>query len=108
MAYVHVSRETGLVCTLCNIKHIGCWITCSVLAQAVLETIRDLMNTNCLVPDWIHDTFLGYGDPASANYTRLPNQVTDLNFNDTFLSLQHLKDSFPDCSIEVGRWCVRV
>ncbi|XP_064403055.1 RNA helicase aquarius-like isoform X4 [Halichondria panicea] len=69
--------------------------------KAVLETIRDLMNTNCLVPDWIHDTFLGYGDPASANYTNLTNQVTELNFNDTFLSVQHVKDSFPSMSVEV-------
>ena len=60
------------------------------------------MNTNCLVPDWIHDTFLGYGDPASANYTNLTNQVTELNFNDTFLSVQHVKDSFPSMSVEVG------
>ncbi len=60
------------------------------------------MNTNCLVPDWIHDTFLGYGDPASANYTNLTNQVTELNFNDTFLSVQHVKDSFSSNSVEVG------
>lgn len=41
-----------------------------VFFQAVLETIRDLMNTECLVPDWIHDIFLGYDDPAAAHYTR--------------------------------------
>ena len=29
------------------------------------------MNTDCVVPDWIHDIFLGYGDPAAAHYTRL-------------------------------------
>ncbi len=29
------------------------------------------MNTECVVPDWIHDIFLGYGDPAAAHYTRL-------------------------------------
>ena len=38
--------------------------------QAVLETIRALMNAECVVPDWLHDTFLGYGDPAAAHYTR--------------------------------------
>ena len=38
--------------------------------QAVLETIRALMNAECVVPDWLHDTFLGYGDPSAANYTR--------------------------------------
>ena len=38
--------------------------------QAVLETIRDLMNTDCLVPSWIHDIFLGYDDPSAANYKK--------------------------------------
>lgn len=30
--------------------------------KAVLETIRNLMNTKCVVPDWLHDIILGYGD----------------------------------------------
>jgi intron-binding protein aquarius len=38
--------------------------------KAVLETIRDLMNTNAVVPDWIQDLILGYGDPASAHYSK--------------------------------------
>ena len=59
------------------------------------------MNTECVVPDWIHDTFLGYGDPASAHYSRLTNQIADLDFVDTFLSLQHVKDSFPKFKVQV-------
>jgi len=39
--------------------------------KAVLDTIRDLMNINCVVPDWLHDIILGYGDPGSAHYSRL-------------------------------------
>ena len=38
--------------------------------KAVLETIRDLMNINCVVPDWLHDLILGYGDPDSAHYSK--------------------------------------
>ena len=38
--------------------------------KAVLETIRDLMNTNCVVPDWLHDLILGYGNPDAAHYSR--------------------------------------
>lgn len=38
--------------------------------KAVLETIRDLMNTECVVPDWLHDLILGYGDPDSAHYSK--------------------------------------
>uniref|UniRef100_A0A8C2V566 RNA helicase aquarius n=1 Tax=Chinchilla lanigera TaxID=34839 RepID=A0A8C2V566_CHILA len=33
--------------------------------KAVLETIRNLMNTDCVVPDWLHDIILGYGDPKA-------------------------------------------
>ena len=68
--------------------------------QAVLETIRDLMNTECVVPEWLHDTFLGYGDADAAHYFQLPNQITGLDFKDTFLSLDHLSASFPQHSIK--------
>lgn len=43
--------------------------------KAVLETIRELMNTQCVVPDFLHDIILGYGDPGAAHYTKMPNQV---------------------------------
>ena len=38
--------------------------------KAVLDTIRQLMNTECVVPDWLHDIILGYGEPDSAHYSR--------------------------------------
>jgi intron-binding protein aquarius len=38
--------------------------------KAVLETIRELMNTDCVVPDWLHDIILGYGDPGAARYSK--------------------------------------
>ena len=38
--------------------------------KAVLETIRELMNTECVVPDWLHNIILGYGDPGAAQYHR--------------------------------------
>ncbi|XP_017104861.2 RNA helicase aquarius [Drosophila bipectinata] len=76
--------------------------------KAVLETIRHLMNTECVVPPWLHDILLGYGDPAAAHYSNMPNQERSLEFNDTFLDYKHLKDSFPGyelkCSVpEEGR-----
>lgn len=73
--------------------------------KAVLETIRDLMNAHCVVPDWLHDIVLGYGDPASAHYSNLPNVLNDLDFCDTFLDQEHLKASFPDNSIKVVLRC---
>ncbi|XP_072032730.1 RNA helicase aquarius-like [Amphiura filiformis] len=69
--------------------------------KAVLETIRDLMNTNCVVPEWLHDIILGYGDPGAAHYSNMPNEISTLNWNDTFLSIDHLKASFPQHSIKV-------
>ncbi|TNN39072.1 Intron-binding protein aquarius [Liparis tanakae] len=69
--------------------------------KAVLETIRNLMNTECVVPDWLHDIILGYGDPGSAHYSKMPNQISTLDFNDTFLSLDHLRSCFPGYTIRV-------
>ena len=69
--------------------------------KAVLETIRDLMNTSCVVPDWLHDIVLGYGDPGSAHYTNMVNNIPEVNFNDTFLDFDHLRASFPNYEVKV-------
>jgi len=63
--------------------------------KAVLSTIRDLMNTKCVVPDWLEDIILGYGDPDSAHYSNRDNVKSVLDFNDTFIDMEHLKESFP-------------
>lgn len=63
--------------------------------KAVLETIRHLMNTECVVPTWLHDILLGYGDPGAAHYSRMLKQERVMNFNDTFLDIEHLRESFP-------------
>jgi intron-binding protein aquarius len=41
--------------------------------KGVLEAVKDIMNTTAdsgdtLVPSWLQDVFLGYGDPASAHH----------------------------------------
>ncbi|XP_059617588.1 RNA helicase aquarius [Phlebotomus argentipes] len=69
--------------------------------KAVLETIRHLMNTECVVPPWLHDILLGYGDPGAAHYSRMKNQARSLDFNDTFLEIEHLKESFPGYDINL-------
>ncbi|ESP05343.1 hypothetical protein LOTGIDRAFT_227972 [Lottia gigantea] len=69
--------------------------------KAVLETMRDLMNTDCVVPEWLHDLILGYGDPDSAHYEKMPDKIEKLDWNDTFLSLEHLKSCFPEHNTEV-------
>ncbi|KRZ57022.1 Intron-binding protein aquarius [Trichinella nativa] len=64
--------------------------------KAVLGTIRQLMNSDCVVPSWFNDLLLGYGDPSVAHYSKMEKQFTVLNFDDTFLSVEHVKESFPD------------
>jgi len=59
------------------------------------------MNTNFVVPDWLRDLLLGYGDPAAANYTKLKTSIPCLDFNDTFLSYEHLVASFPDHKVQL-------
>jgi Intron-binding protein aquarius N-terminus len=36
--------------------------------KAVLESIRDLMHEEAAIPAWMHDLFLGYGDPVDTQY----------------------------------------
>ncbi|XP_058799863.1 RNA helicase aquarius [Phymastichus coffea] len=68
--------------------------------KAVLETIRELMNTECVVPDWLHNIILGYGDPGAAQYFRMQDEIATVDFNDTFLDIDHLRASFPGYAIE--------
>ncbi|PHJ18276.1 protein emb- isoform related, partial [Cystoisospora suis] len=68
--------------------------------KAVLSTIRTLMNRpeDAIVPTWLHDLFLGYGDPASSQFFRLPSRLYRLDLRDTFIDLQHLMEAFPPVS----------
>lgn len=63
--------------------------------KKILETIQSLALSDVPVPAWLQEVFLGYGDPASASYARLPNQLKAIDFRDTFVDWQHLVDSFP-------------
>ncbi|KAK7856869.1 rna helicase aquarius [Quercus suber] len=61
--------------------------------KAILESIRDLMNEYCIVPDWLHNVFLGYGNPSAAQWTNMPDLLEMVDFKDTFLDADHLKDN---------------
>ncbi|KAF5742437.1 intron-binding protein aquarius [Tripterygium wilfordii] len=63
--------------------------------KAILESIRDLMNEYCIVPDWLHNIFLGYGNPSAAQWTNMPDLLEEVDFKDTFLDADHLKECFP-------------
>ncbi|KAK6933867.1 Intron-binding protein aquarius, N-terminal [Dillenia turbinata] len=67
--------------------------------KAILESIRDLMNEYCIVPDWLHNIFLGYGNPSAAQWINMPDLLETVDFKDTFLDADHLKESFSDFEV---------
>lgn len=73
--------------------------------QAILECIRTLMTQPLVVPDWLLDVLLGYGDPSAAAYWSLPadQQVSSYDFFDTFLDLVHVADAFPHATVRLNR-----
>lgn len=68
--------------------------------RSILETMQKLIVSDITLPSWLQDIFLGYGDPAGARYTELPNRLKSVDFRDTFLDWQHLVESFPGMTIE--------
>jgi len=68
--------------------------------KPVLESIQDLTLSEVPLASWLHEVFLGYGDPAGATFKQLPNRLKKINFRDTFLDWQHLVESFPGKIIE--------
>lgn len=73
--------------------------------KGVLETIKSLMNSKFVVPSWLNDLLLGFGDPADAHYKNVMKlfQSGDcehsfdkdcLDYFDTFTSCEHMKESF--------------
>lgn len=71
--------------------------------KAILESIRDLMNESCVVPEWLHNVFLGYGNPSAARWTRMPDLLQTVDFKDTFLNADHLRETFPDYEVSNSR-----
>jgi len=83
--------------------------------RAVLETIRGLMSggANSMyrsIPSWLMPVLLGYGgDVTMASYkspkmkafasktTGLNSPTAALDYGDTFMDIDHLRDSFPGC-----------
>ncbi|VDO13157.1 unnamed protein product [Rodentolepis nana] len=69
--------------------------------KAVLDTIRDLMNTRSVVPDWLLDLLMGYLDPAAAHFSRRPDFYEPRqNWFDTFLSAEHVRKAFPQYNVK--------
>ena len=68
--------------------------------KAVLQTVRDIMNVEAVgkgtaLPSWLHDVFLGVGDPAAASPEALPARMHTFDIRSTLVSAQHAAASFP-------------
>ena len=70
--------------------------------KPILESIRSLALSDVPLPSWLHENFLGYGDPAGATYKHLVNRIGKIDFRDTFLDWHHLIESLPGRTIEPG------
>lgn len=68
--------------------------------KPILESIQSLTLSDVPLASWLHEVFLGYGDPAGATYTHLANQIKKVDYRDTFLDWQHLIESLPGKTIE--------
>lgn len=75
--------------------------------KGVLDTIKTLIDTKFVVPDWLRSLLLGYGDPMSAHHTKLNvDKVQTLDYYDTFIDYDHatstLQSIKPDYSLDVS------
>lgn len=68
--------------------------------KSILESIQSLTLADVPLATWLHEVFLGYGDPAGATYTHLPNQIRRIDYRDTFLDWQHLIESLSGKAVE--------
>ncbi|MCJ1466739.1 hypothetical protein MMC07_005359 [Pseudocyphellaria aurata] len=68
--------------------------------KRILETMQSLALADVPLPSWLREVFLGYGDPASASYTRLESRIKTVDYRDTFLNWEHLVESLPGKTIE--------
>ena len=67
--------------------------------KPILESIRQSALSDVPLPSWIQDVFLGMGDPSGATYKHLSNVLRSIDFRDTFLDWNHLRDSLPDTKV---------
>lgn len=71
--------------------------------KPILESIKRLTLSDIPAPTWLQEVFLGYGDPASATYKRLPNRLRSIDYRDTFMDWQHLVESLPGKALEPSK-----
>ena len=74
--------------------------------RKILSTIRSLALSDTVLPSWLLEVYLGFGDPSAAAFTRLAARLKIVDFRDTFIDQNHLLESFPsavsDSLIDIG------
>lgn len=73
--------------------------------KSVLQSIRDALLSESIagdtLPPWLTDTLLGYGNPEESTFLSMNDRcIHTVDYRDTFLSKEHVTESFPDHSIE--------
>ena len=65
-------------------------------ADASVPAIRAVGGSG--LPEWLEDVFLGYGSPDAAHPDALAEEASsyELDFGDTFVDAEHVKESFPE------------
>jgi intron-binding protein aquarius len=61
--------------------------------RPILATVRNLLQSEIVLPEWLIDVFLGFGDPAGASYGAMP-ELEDIDYNDTFLDSDHFEQTY--------------
>jgi intron-binding protein aquarius len=64
--------------------------------SSLLKPFRDVVGFENLIPDWLKAGFLGHEDPSGACYKNIENLNLTINFRDTFVDVDHVKDCFPN------------
>ncbi|MCJ1311773.1 hypothetical protein MMC25_005446 [Agyrium rufum] len=68
--------------------------------RPVLQSIKDLALSEVVLPSWLQEAFLGYGDPRAAQSANIRGRLDAVDSRDTFLDWQHLIESLPGKVIE--------
>lgn len=84
MLHVHMGTSqtpcTGLGQHTALLTACMCCVSHYLRLQAVLESIRDSLNEQLVIPEWLVDIFLGYGDAGAAHYTQMNGLIRTVDF----------------------------
>ena len=91
---------TGLLKRVMNVMGV-------TMAFPVPLSLAPVVTCQVIIPPWLHDIFLGYGDPGAAHYTGMDPalRLQTVDAKDTFLDAQHVVESFPQYEVRATSRC---